>query len=124
VVRFDYRGNGLSDGNFRDTRIATLVEDLSLVLDAVSPNALLLRLRAIALVRVSRRSIGKNILRASVKLLFFGAAFDHASISRYVTLKTDAWIHAIHSAVSRRESCLAIQKAFAPVETLLEKAIS
>ncbi|MCA9389715.1 MAG: alpha/beta fold hydrolase, partial [Candidatus Magasanikbacteria bacterium] len=38
VIRFDYRGNGLSDGKFRDTRIATMLEDLSLVLDHVAPD--------------------------------------------------------------------------------------
>lgn len=86
VIRFDYRGNGLSDGNFRDTRIATMLEDLSLVLDHVSPSEK---------IEIASYSIGtaitslywqKNSSRIN-KIIFFGAAFDHASISRYVTLK-------------------------------------
>lgn len=86
LIRFDYRGNGLSDGNFRDTRIATMLEDLSLVLDQASPNVG---------VEIASYSIGtsiaslyyqKNPSRIS-KIIFFGAAFDHASISRFVTLK-------------------------------------
>lgn len=86
VIRFDYRGNGLSDGNFRDTRIATLVEDLSFILDAVSPNAP---------VEIASYSIGTSVTALYYqkhssrirKIIFFGAAFDHASITRYITLK-------------------------------------
>jgi len=86
VIRFDYRGNGLSDGKFRDTRIATMLEDLSLVLDHVAPDEN---------VEIASYSIGtaitslywKNNPSRIGKIIFFGAAFDHASISRFVTLK-------------------------------------
>ncbi len=86
VIRFDYRGNGLSDGNFSDTSIATILEDLSLVLDHVAPDEN---------VEIASYSIGTAITSLHWKknpthigkIIFFGAAFDHASITRYITLK-------------------------------------
>ncbi|MFO0764707.1 MAG: alpha/beta fold hydrolase [Patescibacteria group bacterium] len=86
VIRFDYRGNGLSDGNFRDTRIATMLEDLSLVLDHVSPNAEVEIASYSISTAITSLYWQKNSSRIS-KILFFGAALDHSSISRFVTLK-------------------------------------
>jgi pimeloyl-ACP methyl ester carboxylesterase len=119
VVRFDYRGNGLSDGNFRDTRITTLLEDLSLVLDAVSPNTP---------VEIASYSIGTSVTtlywqkhssRIS-KIIFFGAAFDHASITRYITLKRMLGFMRF-TLPSLTEKVAWQYKKFAPVETLLKK---
>lgn len=123
VIRFDYRGNGLSDGNFRDTRIATMLEDLSLVLDHVSPNAE---------VEIASYSIGtaitslywqKNSSRIS-KILFFGAAFDHASISRFVTLKRALRTLplALLGTSLLRERTVWRFRAFAPIEKIFEKS--
>lgn len=119
VIRFDYRGNGLSDGNFRDTRITTLLEDLSLVLDAVSPNTP---------VEIASYSIGTSVTtlywqkhssRIS-KIIFFGAAFDHASITRYITLKRMLGFMRF-TLPSLTEKVAWQFKKHAPIEKLLEE---
>lgn len=119
VIRFDYRGNGLSDGDFRGTRIATMLEDLSLVLGHVAPDEN---------VEIASYSIGtaitslywqKHPSRIS-KILFFGAAFDHASITRYITLKRMLGFMRL-TQPSLVEKVAWQFKQYAPVEKLLKK---